>query len=79
MQDKNTMAPLQIPKNLNFKPIFPISSLEMKVVHYFLANMLVHFKDISSNIILSNSIKFENLSKQISQKKLKLYDGLKKF
>lgn len=36
-----TMAPLQIPKNLKFKPIFFISSLEMKVVHYLLANILL--------------------------------------
>jgi hypothetical protein len=35
------MAPLQIPKNLKFEPIFPISSLEMKVVHYLVANMLL--------------------------------------
>jgi hypothetical protein len=35
------MALLQILKKLKFKPIFLISSLEMKVVHSLLANMLL--------------------------------------
>lgn len=73
------MAPLQIPSNFKFKPLFLVSSpLEDEGSPSFAQPTIVSSTNISPSQVAFNST-CEDLSNQIPPKKWKLYESQRRF
>ncbi len=74
------MAPLQMSKNFKFKPIYPLPSLPQNGASSF--SSLKYYGYVFPNeksLVVVFDEAWEDLFKQNAKKKIKLYNGSRKF